>query len=229
MRSGRCPATCWTCRRGCIGDSRVAKCPCTILGGRASWRATAQSSSDGASPSRNHAKPFRAPGPDRRRPGLAGRQPPLCGRRSRLQRVQLCRALRSYVESFSSGRTAIPHRPAGIFAVSGSPIPRSIDLLRLAHHEPPEYRRAAELDPRANERRQETTKMTEPSTKGSSTRVSRIIKAPRKVVYQAFLDQSAVASSLPPETMTGRVHIFEPRERVWSGTVHEIASLPTRH
>jgi hypothetical protein len=35
-----------------------SKCPCTILGGRASRRATAQSGSDGASPSRNHAKPF---------------------------------------------------------------------------------------------------------------------------------------------------------------------------
>ena len=56
-----------------------------------------------------------------------------------------------------------------------------------------------------------------------------IIKAPRKVVYQAFLDQNAVASWLPPETMTGRVHIFEPREGERSETFHEIASLPTRH
>ena len=36
----------------------MAKCPCTILGGRASRRAMAQSGSDGASPSRNYAKPF---------------------------------------------------------------------------------------------------------------------------------------------------------------------------
>ncbi len=71
--------------------------------------------------------------------------------------------------------------------------------------------------------------MIEPSTKGSSTRVSRIIKAPRRAVYQAFLDQNAVASWLPPETMTGRVHIFEPREGERSETFHEIASLPTRH
>jgi uncharacterized protein YndB with AHSA1/START domain len=54
--------------------------------------------------------------------------------------------------------------------------------------------------------------MTEPSTKGASTRVSRIIKAPRTAVYQAFLDRDAVAAWLPPETMTGRVHTFEPRE-----------------
>jgi len=54
--------------------------------------------------------------------------------------------------------------------------------------------------------------MTEPSTKRASTRVSRIIRAPRKAVYQAFLDRDAVASWLPPETMTGHVHTFEPRE-----------------
>ena len=35
---------------------------------------------------------------------------------------------------------------------------------------------------------------------------------PRKAVYQAFLDRDAVASWLPPETMTGRVHTFGPRE-----------------
>ena len=33
-----------------------------------------------------------------------------------------------------------------------------------------------------------------------------------KAVYQAFLDRDAVASWLPPETMTGRVHTFGPRE-----------------
>lgn len=53
--------------------------------------------------------------------------------------------------------------------------------------------------------------MTEPSTEGASTRVSRIIKAPRKAVYQAFLDPDAVASWLPPETMTGQVHAFDAR------------------
>jgi uncharacterized protein YndB with AHSA1/START domain len=50
--------------------------------------------------------------------------------------------------------------------------------------------------------------MTEPATKGASTRVSRIIKAPRKAAYQAFLDPDAVASWLAPETMTGHVHTF---------------------
>jgi uncharacterized protein YndB with AHSA1/START domain len=54
--------------------------------------------------------------------------------------------------------------------------------------------------------------MTEPSTKGASTRVSRMIKAPRKAVDQAFLDRDALASWLPPETMTGHVHTFDPRE-----------------
>jgi uncharacterized protein YndB with AHSA1/START domain len=39
-----------------------------------------------------------------------------------------------------------------------------------------------------------------------------MIKAPRKAVYQAFLDRDAVASWLPPEAMTGHVHTFDPRE-----------------
>jgi uncharacterized protein YndB with AHSA1/START domain len=53
--------------------------------------------------------------------------------------------------------------------------------------------------------------MTEPSAKGASTRVSRIVKIPRKAVYQAFLDRDAVATWLSPETMTGHVHTFDPR------------------
>jgi hypothetical protein len=42
-----------------------SKCLCTIPGGRASVRATAKSSSDGVSPSRNHARPHscRTPSP----------------------------------------------------------------------------------------------------------------------------------------------------------------------
>ncbi len=39
-----------------------SQCLCTILGGRASRRATTPSGSDGASPSRYHARPFRIPG-----------------------------------------------------------------------------------------------------------------------------------------------------------------------
>jgi uncharacterized protein YndB with AHSA1/START domain len=54
--------------------------------------------------------------------------------------------------------------------------------------------------------------MTEPSAKGASTRVSRIVKVPRKAVYRTFLDRDAVATWLPPETMTGHVHTFDPRE-----------------
>ncbi len=53
--------------------------------------------------------------------------------------------------------------------------------------------------------------MTEPASERASTRVSRTIRAPRKAVYQAFLDRDAVASWLPPETMTGDVHAFDPR------------------
>lgn len=45
----------------------------------------------------------------------------------------------------------------------------------------------------------------------TSTRISAVINAPRAAVYAAFLDPGAVASWLPPETMTGRVNTFEAR------------------
>jgi uncharacterized protein YndB with AHSA1/START domain len=54
--------------------------------------------------------------------------------------------------------------------------------------------------------------MTQSSSKGRSTRVSRIIKAPREVVYRAFLEPDAVASWLPPDGMRGHIHAFDPRE-----------------
>ena len=54
--------------------------------------------------------------------------------------------------------------------------------------------------------------MKAPSAKGASTRVVRVIKAPRQAIYQAFVDRDAVGSWLPPENMRGQVHIFEPRE-----------------
>jgi uncharacterized protein YndB with AHSA1/START domain len=55
-------------------------------------------------------------------------------------------------------------------------------------------------------------RVNESAGKGASTRVARIIKAPRKAVYQAFVDRDAVATWLPPENMRGQVHAFEPRE-----------------
>src|SRR3982750_2635656 len=51
--------------------------------------------------------------------------------------------------------------------------------------------------------------MINPSTR--STQVSQFIKAPRDVVYQAFIDPEAVASWLAPDKMEGHVEIFEPR------------------
>lgn len=54
--------------------------------------------------------------------------------------------------------------------------------------------------------------MTEPSVKGASTRVSKIIKAPRKAVYQAFLDRDAVTAWLSHDNMRGHVHAFDARE-----------------
>lgn len=52
--------------------------------------------------------------------------------------------------------------------------------------------------------------MAEPQPRGTSTRVSRVIPAPRGAVYRAFVDRDAVAAWLPPEGMTGRVLAFEP-------------------
>ena len=46
----------------------------------------------------------------------------------------------------------------------------------------------------------------------ASTRVSRIIHASPKAIYEAFLDPAAVASWLPPDGMTGEVHAFEAHE-----------------
>jgi len=46
----------------------------------------------------------------------------------------------------------------------------------------------------------------------ASTKVSRIIKAPRKAVYKACLDPDALAKWRVPENMTARVHAFEARE-----------------
>ena len=54
--------------------------------------------------------------------------------------------------------------------------------------------------------------MTEPFAQPASTQVSRVIKAPRKAVYQACLDPDALASWRAPDNMKGRVHVFEARE-----------------
>ncbi|MFL5734526.1 MAG: SRPBCC family protein [Chloroflexia bacterium] len=54
--------------------------------------------------------------------------------------------------------------------------------------------------------------MRQPSSKGRSTRVSQTIKAPREIVYRAFLEPGAVASWLPPDGMRGLIDTFEPRE-----------------
>jgi uncharacterized protein YndB with AHSA1/START domain len=48
-------------------------------------------------------------------------------------------------------------------------------------------------------------------TKGVS-RVSRVIKASRKAIYQAFTDPSLVAIWLAPDNMRGEVHSFNARE-----------------
>lgn len=59
---------------------------------------------------------------------------------------------------------------------------------------------------------------------GATTRVSRLIKAPRHKIYQAFLDAEALAAWLAPDTMTGTVHVFEPHE---GGAIHMSLSYPS--
>jgi uncharacterized protein YndB with AHSA1/START domain len=46
----------------------------------------------------------------------------------------------------------------------------------------------------------------------TSTKVSRIIKAPRHAVYKACLDPGALAKWRVPENMTAHVHAFDARE-----------------
>jgi uncharacterized protein YndB with AHSA1/START domain len=43
------------------------------------------------------------------------------------------------------------------------------------------------------------------------TRTSRVIKAPREVLYRAFTDPAALAVWLAPGAMTGKVHEFDAR------------------
>ena len=53
--------------------------------------------------------------------------------------------------------------------------------------------------------------MANESSGKSSTCISRIIKAPRRTIYQAFLDPAAVVSWLPPKGMKGQVYEFDAR------------------
>ena len=43
------------------------------------------------------------------------------------------------------------------------------------------------------------------------TRTSRVIKASREALYQAFTDPEALAAWMAPEGMTGKVHEFDGR------------------
>jgi uncharacterized protein YndB with AHSA1/START domain len=59
--------------------------------------------------------------------------------------------------------------------------------------------------------RRETSSVSEATSTGARTRVTKIIRAPREAVYRAFIDPDALAVWLPPADMTGHVHTFEPR------------------
>lgn len=41
---------------------------------------------------------------------------------------------------------------------------------------------------------------------------SRVIAASPQAIYRAFVDPEALVAWLPPEGMTGRIHVFDPRE-----------------
>lgn len=62
-----------------------------------------------------------------------------------------------------------------------------------------------------------------PPSSGATTRVSRVIKADRSVIYRAFLSADAVAAWLAPDTMTATVHAFEPRA---GGILHMSLTYP---
>ena len=44
------------------------------------------------------------------------------------------------------------------------------------------------------------------------TSVSRLIAAPRRIIYQAFLDPAAMLAWLPPKGMKGQMQEFDARE-----------------
>jgi uncharacterized protein YndB with AHSA1/START domain len=46
---------------------------------------------------------------------------------------------------------------------------------------------------------------------GASTRTTRVIKAPPKQLYAAFVDPAALVAWLPPAEMTGKIHAFDAR------------------
>ncbi|HEY0181516.1 MAG TPA: SRPBCC family protein [Rhodopila sp.] len=52
---------------------------------------------------------------------------------------------------------------------------------------------------------------TKPSREAAAT-ASRIIRAPRRTIYQAFLDPDALVAWLPPAGMAGQVFAFDARE-----------------
>jgi uncharacterized protein YndB with AHSA1/START domain len=74
---------------------------------------------------------------------------------------------------------------------------------------------------------------------GATTQVARIVKAPREMVYRAFLDPAALVVWLPPDEMTGKIHAFDgtegggyrmsltypPSEQVWRGKTTETSDV----
>ena len=52
-------------------------------------------------------------------------------------------------------------------------------------------------------------KQTQPKLETTSLKLTRVIKAPRERIYQAFLDPDALAKWIPPHGFTGKVHKME--------------------
>ncbi len=74
-----------------------------------------------------------------------------------------------------------------------------------------------------------------PARKRSDS-ASRVIKAPRSTLYQAFIDPVAVASWRPPEGMTARISAFEPRKGgvfrmafTYTSTRHAVRGKTSEH
>ena len=54
--------------------------------------------------------------------------------------------------------------------------------------------------------------MTDSTAMRASTRVSRVVNAGRRAVYEAFVDPESVTAWLAPNNMTGHVHVWDARE-----------------
>jgi uncharacterized protein YndB with AHSA1/START domain len=78
--------------------------------------------------------------------------------------------------------------------------------------------------------------MTHASENTQTHAASRFIAAPRRVIYQAYLEPEALASWRPPQGMRAEIHEFDPREGgafrmsfAYRDTKHAVAGKTSEH